>query len=189
MVLAYHAVFGTYGFWLPNDPRGSWSDFVGSWELLRHGTATKTNARRSVASAVHDKQLRAAAKESLKYPPVQLSGSQAISAARGFDQARQEGNYAVHACSILRDHVHFVIGPHDRSIGRIVGHFKTRARQRIVADGLWEGDRRPLWAAKAWKVFLNTKDDVRRAITYVEDNPVKEGRPRQRWSFVVPFEY
>jgi hypothetical protein len=29
-VLAYHVVLGAYGFWLPNDPRGSWSDFVGS---------------------------------------------------------------------------------------------------------------------------------------------------------------
>jgi len=34
MVRAYHVIFGMYGFWLPNDERGSWSDFVGSWELL-----------------------------------------------------------------------------------------------------------------------------------------------------------
>jgi len=27
MVIAYHAIFSTYGFWLPNDPRGSWSEF------------------------------------------------------------------------------------------------------------------------------------------------------------------
>lgn len=30
MVLAYHVIFGAYGFWLPNDPRGSWSKFVAS---------------------------------------------------------------------------------------------------------------------------------------------------------------
>jgi hypothetical protein len=29
---------------------------------------------------------------------------------------------------------------------------------------------------------------VRRAILYVEDNPLKEGKPRQRWSFVTPFD-
>src|SRR4051812_43899841 len=33
MIVGYHVIFSTYGFWLPNDPRGSWSDFVGSWEL------------------------------------------------------------------------------------------------------------------------------------------------------------
>ena len=26
MVIAQHLVFTTYGFWLPNDPRGSWSE-------------------------------------------------------------------------------------------------------------------------------------------------------------------
>jgi hypothetical protein len=37
MVLAYHLIFSMYGFWLPNDPRGSWSEFVASWELFRFG--------------------------------------------------------------------------------------------------------------------------------------------------------
>ena len=41
MVIAYHVIYSMYGFWLPNDPRGSWSDFVGSWELFRYGPATK----------------------------------------------------------------------------------------------------------------------------------------------------
>ena len=41
MVYASHVIFCAYGFWLPNDPRGSWSDFVGSWELLRFGRATQ----------------------------------------------------------------------------------------------------------------------------------------------------
>ena len=35
MIIAYHVIFGMYGFWLPNDPRGSWSDFVAAWELFR----------------------------------------------------------------------------------------------------------------------------------------------------------
>ena len=44
------------------------------------------------------------------------------------------------------------------------------------------------WAAKCWKVFLDTEADIARAIRYVEDNPVKEGKRPQRWPFVVPFE-
>lgn len=35
MIHGYHLIWGAYGFWLPNDPRGSWSDFVYSWELER----------------------------------------------------------------------------------------------------------------------------------------------------------
>ena len=50
MILAYHSIFSMYGFWLPNDPRGSGSDYIASWELFRYGPATKTNSRRSVAA-------------------------------------------------------------------------------------------------------------------------------------------
>ena len=28
MILGAHVIMGLYGFWLPNDPRGSWSEFV-----------------------------------------------------------------------------------------------------------------------------------------------------------------
>ena len=76
-VLAYHVIFGAYGFWLPNDPRGSWSTYVGSSALHQFGSATKTVARRSVARANHDHDVRLAAKRSLKYPAVQFSGIQA----------------------------------------------------------------------------------------------------------------
>ncbi len=44
----------------------------------------------------------------------------------------------------------------------------------------------PCWGTGRWKV-LDTPDEVRRAIRYVESNPLKEGKPRQSWSFVAPF--
>ena len=189
MVLGYHVIFGAYGFWLPNDPRGSWSDFVGCWELVRFGKATKTTTRLSVAGVTHDRHLREKAKAALKFSPVQFSGRQALVVSQGFDQARREGGYAVHACSILPEHVHLVIGRHQRPIGRIVGHFKARATQRLSADGLWPKDGRPVWAQKAWKVFLDTPEGVARAIEYVQQNPEKEGKRTQRWSFVTAFSY
>ena len=59
-VLGYHVIFSAYGFWLPNDPRGSWSDFVGSWDLFRAGgRATLTTATRSQAGVAHDSTVRA----------------------------------------------------------------------------------------------------------------------------------
>ena len=83
MILAYHVIFGAYGFWLPNDPRGSWSDFVGSWELYRYGPATKTESPYSVARHEHDIQQRLAAKQALKRPPVEFTGVHGCSSARG----------------------------------------------------------------------------------------------------------
>src|SRR5436309_10797776 len=110
MILAYHVIFGAYGFWLPNDPRGSWSDFVGAWELRRFGPATPTHERASVAHQRHDTSLRLAAKTALKRPPVQFSGIQARAVGRGFANSVQRGGLIVWACSLLPEHVHLVIG-------------------------------------------------------------------------------
>lgn len=49
MVHAYHVILPMYGFWLPNDPRGSWSDFVASWELARFGETTRHLEQRTFA--------------------------------------------------------------------------------------------------------------------------------------------
>ena len=188
MVLAYHVVFGCYGFWLPNDPRGSWSAFVGSWELFRFGKATKVNTPRSLASVPHDQARRRAAKETLTFPAVRLTGPQARAVGRGFDQARTEAGYTIHACSVLPEHVHLVVGRHRRAIGRIMGHVKTRATQHLKSEGLWRHGGRSPWAERGWKVFLDRPEDVLRAIDYVRRNPQREGLPAQRWWFVTPFE-
>jgi hypothetical protein len=187
MVIAYHVIFSTYGFWLPNDPRGSWSDFVGAWELVRFGKATKVTTTRSVAAVAHDRFLRREAKTALGHPPVAFTGKQALAVGRGFARAVNESGYAVHACTILPEHVHLVIGQSLRPVGQIVGHLKGRATQHLAAEGLWLDAERPVWGKKGWKVFLEMPAEVRRAIAYVEANPEKEGKPRQRWSFVTPF--
>jgi REP element-mobilizing transposase RayT len=187
MILGFHVIFSTYGFWLPNDPRGSWSEFVGNWQLLRFGTATKVDTRRSVAASPHDHGLRRRAKTALAYPPVHLTGCQALAAAMGFDQARRESGYTIYACSVLPEHVHMVVGAHHRKIRFIVGHFKGRATQHLIADGLWPEYDRPIWGRKSWAVFLDAPDDIRRAIAYVAQNPEKERKPRQRWSFVSEY--
>ena len=49
MVLGCHVIFSAYEFWLPNDPRGSWSDFVSGWKLLSFGSDTKIDTHLSFA--------------------------------------------------------------------------------------------------------------------------------------------
>src|SRR3954453_5061334 len=105
MIAGYHVIFGAYGFSLPNDPRGSWSDFVGAWDLFRHGPATKTDDRRSLARQAHDRERRMAAKQSLLRPPVVFNGVQARAIGRGFATSANKGGVTVWACAILPDHV------------------------------------------------------------------------------------
>ncbi len=195
MVHAYHVIWGMYGFWLPNDPRGSWSDYVRAWELLRFGSATQVQTRRSLAHEPHDRALRQQARESLRYTPVKFTGLQARSAAIGFAEFVRKSNVSVYACAILPEHVHMVIGRHTYPVERVVMGLKGMATRQLQRDRL-----HPLahqfkpdqslpspWCTKCWKVFLNDDAHIRHAIRYVDDNPSKEGLPRQSWSFVMSY--
>ena len=190
-MLASHVIFGAYGFWLPNDPRGSWSDFVGSWELFRYGRATKTCETRSLAGRPHDHAQRLAAKSALRRDAVIFNASQIQAVAAGFADYAERSAVKVAACAILSDHVHLVLVRHRLAPEQLAIQFKGAATRKLVELGLhpFPADGRPpkCFARGEWKVFLDTEADVWRAIRYVEENPLKEGLPRQDWGFVVPY--
>lgn len=195
-VLAYHLILTTYGFWLPNDPRGSWSEFVRAWELQRFGPATKTHERRSLARDPHDRRLRPAAKEALAHEPVHFSGVQARAVGRGFAQYAANSNVVIWACSILACHVHMVIARHARlSIEAISNQLKGAATRQLLTEGLHpfaddpyrDGTLPTPWTRKKWDCYLDDEQDIRRAIGYVKNNPMKEAKPEQHWSIVTPF--
>jgi hypothetical protein len=197
MVYGYHAIFGTYGFWLPNDPRGSWSDYVGLYELYRQfGPATKTTSRQSVAHAAHDHAAREAAKQVLPRPPVVFTGVQARSVAVGFGQSFAKGGVTVWACAVLPDHVHVVFARHAQPSELIVSFMKRAGTLELLHKGLHpflaerdeDGKVPHCWAEGQWIVYLDSCEGILRAIRYVEDNPIKDGLPPQRWSFVTPFD-
>ena len=181
--LAYHFAFSAYGFWLPNDPRGSYSTRVAAGHLQRFGPATTTAERRSLARRPHDRAVRLAAKAALKHPPAIFTDEQIRSVGWGFADAAAESGYRVFACAILPSHVHLVLARPPGEPKRLIGHFKSRATHALKRDGLWEPGR-PVWTRKGgWTVYLDAPRDVRRAVRYVRDNPEKDDRPPQRWWF------
>ena len=193
MIIAYHIIFGTYGFWLPNDPRGSWSDFVWAWELFRFGgPATKVDTRQSLAASPHDYEKRMEVKKHLKYPAVAFNGEQARAVARGFAKAVDISRLPIYACSIMPDHVHLVLGQCHSTAEKVAKQLKQNATIRLNEEKIhplaqFEGPPTP-WAESCWKVFLYDDESVFRAIQYVENNPVKEGKKIQQWSFVREYQ-
>jgi hypothetical protein len=128
MVHGYHVIIGAYGYWLPNDPRGTWSDFVGKWELLRFGRANRSHERRNLVELTpQERRLRDRARASLKYPPVRFSGIQARAIARGFASVAQKRGLTIWACSILPEHTHLVIARHRYQVESIVNALKGEA--------------------------------------------------------------
>lgn len=189
MAIAYHITFGAYGFWLPNDPRGSWSDYVYASRLQQFGPATKVTTNRSVAYLSHDHSLRQRAKKALIYPSVVFAGMQVLAVGNGFAQVIQQVPYKVFACAIMPEHIHLVTAIHaTRSVGRIVQHFKSGATQQLRKEGIhpFEKENHSPWAEGYWSVYLDTEDEVFNAIEYVHNNPIREGLDPQNWPFVVP---
>jgi REP element-mobilizing transposase RayT len=192
-MLATHIIFGAFGFWLPNDPRGSWSDFVASWQLFRYGgKATKTTQTRSLADKPHDHQRRVGAKQLLTRPPVRFSGVQARAIAFGFGDYAARSQLAIFACAVMPDHVHLVLGSHRLAPKQLAIQLKAAATRRLMAENIHpfpisNGKQPKCFARGEWKVYLDTPDDVHRAVRYVEKNPEKEGLRRQHWSFITPF--
>src|SRR4051812_30689820 len=131
-VRAYHLIVTAYGFWLPNDPRGSWSDFVRAWELMRFGDATKVSTRRSLAGVRHDRDSRLEAKRMLARDAVSFSGRQAIAIADGFRRWSESSGAKILACSILPEHVHMVIARHRYKIERVANFLKGEATKSLT---------------------------------------------------------
>lgn len=197
MVIAYHLIFSAYGFWLPNDPRGSWSDYVRTTGLLEWGHATKVETRRSVAEAAHDRRARLAAKQSLQHEPVRFTGQQAKAIGEGFAHRAARSAIRVYACAIMPDHAHLVVSQHRLPVEQIANLMKGAAAHRLSETGQHpfgeernrRGKRPSVWANGFWKVFIHDEEHLRAAVEYVKANPTKTGFKRQVWSFVTAPEH
>jgi hypothetical protein len=89
MIHGYHVIWPAYGFWLPNDPRGSWSETVYAWELLRYGQSTKS-IERIVIDSEQYARWRSEAQRALKHPPVSFSDQQILQIGLGFQSYIQK---------------------------------------------------------------------------------------------------
>jgi REP element-mobilizing transposase RayT len=133
--------------------------------------------------------MRQAAKSALKRPPVQFIPAQIEAVGMGFGGYVRKSRLTIHACAVLRDHVHLVLTPHRIEPHRLVIQLKGAATEELCSRRIhpFDGEEKA-FARGEWVVYLDTPDDMHRAIRYVEQNPEKEGLPRQIWPFVTPFD-
>ena len=188
----HHLIITAYGFWLPNDPRGSGSSEVKAQHLFESGGyATKVSTSRSVAAKPHDRAASLAAKKRLKWPAVRFSGRQARAIVRGIAQQLPKIELKLFALAIMPDHLH-AVSYSPLSSNKQMAFMKASGTRGLNAEGLHPLARMPKsngrvrspWAAGGRWVKLETERDVRRTIRYVEQNPIKSGLRAQIWSCV-----
>ena len=108
MIIAYHAIFTTYGTWLPNDPRGSFSVKVYNEELrkLREISYGRQDPQPPLSEL---RLFWTQAEPLLNRPPFFLDDRTRPIVAEAFDKIVGRLGLFVTACSVMNDHVHIVM--------------------------------------------------------------------------------
>src|SRR6516165_12100846 len=108
IVIAYHLVWTAYGWWLPNDPRGSGShairnDILAELGELHFGRKTIRPLGKTI------RQFYEKAADLLKHPLLTFDESSQRLIRQSFAQVIKRQHYTCYACAIMPDHVHVVI--------------------------------------------------------------------------------
>jgi REP element-mobilizing transposase RayT len=186
LVIAYHLIWTAYGWWLPNDLRGSTSRVICSDIIAELGALHYGRKRvQPSGSLIHD--FYEAAKAKLKYPLMTFGSDETLVIADAFSRVIQRMIYTCYACAIMPEHIHLVIRKHKHSAEEMIANFQREShlllRERDTIDL-----EHPVWGGHGWKVFLDEPSDIWRTNEYVRENPVKIGLPIQEYSFVMPYD-
>lgn len=186
MVIAYHLIWTAYGWWLPNDPRGSMSREIRNDVIAELGDLHYGRKKVQPPSA-EIRAFYADAAKRLKHELRTFTAAERTILGESFAQTIKTHRYTCYACAIMPDHVHILIRKHRDQSERMIEHLQDESRLRFRADGLRASDH-PVWGGSGWKVFLDERPDVERTIGYIEMNPVKGRLPAQRWPFVKNYD-
>lgn len=181
IIIAHHLVWTAYGWWLPNDPRGSLSDRIASEAISRLGELHY--GRKRVQPPGHViREFYARAAKVLDFPLLSMGDAEVRVIGEAFVRCMKGNRYTCYACAIMPDHVHVLIRRHRDDAATMIRNLQTGSRLALQQCGLRAGH--PVWGGPGWKVFLHTPQDIRTRIQYIEDNPPEMGLLPQKWGFV-----
>jgi REP element-mobilizing transposase RayT len=186
IVIAYHIMWTVYGWWLPNDPRGSTSRTIRNDVLANLGDLHFGRKRIQPAG----KAIRAfyeQVAQTLQHPLLSFAQAEFSLVAEAIGLAVAKCAYTCYACAIMPDHVHMVIRKHRDLAETMIERIQSLSRRRLIEIGL-RNETHPAWTRGGWKVFLDHPDEVWRTIRYVEENPINMKLPAQSWPFVKKYD-
>ena len=189
IVIAYHIIWTVYGWWLPNDLRGSTSRAIAcdliaalSGGQLHFGRKKLQPASRDVR-AFYEQAARV-----LKYPLLEIRDKAVDLVAAAFADVFAQQRYTCYACAIMPDHVHIIIRKHKHSAEEMIELLQNAAGWALINAHLRPSDHPVRTGGGGWWVFLDHPDEVEQTIPYIEGNPRKIRLPVQHWPFVVPYD-
>jgi REP element-mobilizing transposase RayT len=186
-VIAYHLIWTAYGYWLPNDPRGSGSQTIRNDVLAELGELHF--GRKRVQPAGHAiQEFYEKAVPLLMHPRLSFDEQGRDRVASGFAEVVAAERYTCYACAIMPDHVHMLLRKHKHPSEQMIENLKDHTLRQLRDSG-WCSGTHPVWSGGGgWKVFLDHPEDIRRTIIYIKNNPRPVGLPQQQWAFVTAYD-
>ena len=177
MIIA-HAIFTTYGTWLPNDPRGSYSKEIYNDQLrvlgrIKYGRQNPQPPERRLL------KFWTSASSKLTRPPFFIDDQIRLIIAAAFARVVHRLQLHVPACAIMNDHMHILVMRSNYRIEYIVNQLKGAATKALNL-------RHTPWTKGCWKVFINDQETLLAAVEYINANPPKANLPPQSWNFITP---
>jgi REP element-mobilizing transposase RayT len=186
MIAGYHLIWTAYGWWLPNDPRGSSSHEIRVERIADLGEPHY--GRKAVQPPASDiRQFYEQARPVLAHELLAFTDHEIEILAASFAEVVQSARYTCYACAIMPDHVHCLIRKHGDHAEQMIKALQEAGRKALIESKLRPLEH-PVWGGgPGWKVFLNTRADMGRVVDYIRMNPIKAGRPAQHWPFVKEY--
>ena len=152
----YHITWGTYGSWLPGDPRG--------FRTRHHRLHIDGDYRHPPAPGTYD-GLHAYVRGNLKQSPVVIPGDLRETVGRACLARFAEEGAAVAALSIGGKHAHAAVACPSVGLKQMVGRVKKVSSHRVrdrLPGRLWQGGCRP----------VRVRDDAhwRNVLDYIADH-------------------
>lgn len=186
MVAGFHLIWTAYGWWLPNDPRGSSSheirvERVSELGELHHGRKPIQPPSREIHAFYEQ------ARQVLKHPLLTFEEEDRRIIGESFRDVVAAERYTCYACAIMRDHVHALIRKHKHHAETMIENLQAASKASLIAANRRDPEH-SVWGGPGWKLFLYTPDDMRRIVRYIQQNPQKGGLPDQHWDFVTVYD-
>ena len=182
MVVGYHLVWTAYGWWLPNDPRGSTSTEIRVKALSELGPLHEGRKKIQPKSA-EIRKFYQNAKPVLNHELLKFTTADVQVIAEAFSAVVKSQKYTCYACAIMPDHVHVLIRKHRDQAETMIANLQEESRCRLIDAGNRPAEH-PVWGGPGWKVFLSTRADMERIVKYINRNPLEWKLPAQDWPFV-----
>jgi REP element-mobilizing transposase RayT len=186
MIAGYHLIWTAYGWWLPNDPRGSTSHCIRRAAIAGLGELHYGRKKIQPAGPIV-RDFRDAARSILKHPLLTFSEKEIQAIGNSFAGVIRDEKYTCYGCAIMPDHIHLLIRKHRDQAHTMIEHFQASSREAVLELAGRARDH-PVWGGPGWKVYLDRLDDMQRTVAYIRENPRKAGRPAQPWPFVKPYD-